>query len=166
MSTQPSPPSTYLLKQLHDVGLPEQVSWWPQTIGWKILAWIVLLLLLIWLYKQGKRWWNNRYRREALQAAHSLDVADPTFEYQVFVVIKRVMGYLNSSEKALYDEEFIKAFNAHLPSDEASLDTALAKKWMMSLNTKRQALNVEEKRQVHQHCLLWLKQHQQQGGRI
>lgn len=161
MSTQPSPPSTYLLKQLHDVGLPEQVSWWPQTIGWKILAWIGLILLLVWLYKQAKYWWSNRYRREALQAAHTLDIHDPRFEYQVFVVIKRVMGYLNSSEKALYGEAFIHAFDAYLPGEARCMDGELAKKWMMSLNTKRQTLNAEEKHRLHQHCLFWLKQHQQ-----
>ncbi|WP_154215052.1 DUF4381 family protein, partial [Vibrio parahaemolyticus] len=34
----PTPPSTYILRELHDVAVPPSVSWYPQTIGWKILA--------------------------------------------------------------------------------------------------------------------------------
>ena len=38
MSDLPTPPSTYILRELHDVAVPSSVSWYPQTIGWKILA--------------------------------------------------------------------------------------------------------------------------------
>lgn len=38
MTIQHTPPSTYILRELHDVAVPESVSWLPQTVGWKVLA--------------------------------------------------------------------------------------------------------------------------------
>ena len=165
MTTQPTPPSTYILKQLHDVGLPEPVSWWPQTIGWKILLGIGLVLLSIWLYQQGRSWWTNRYRREALAVTESLDIHSPKFEYQVFVIIKRVMGYLNCADQAAYGEGFLQALYAYIPHDDSKMEPELADKWMLSLNSSKQALNMEEKQRIHQYCLHWIKEHQQSGAR-
>ncbi|MCZ8485299.1 DUF4381 domain-containing protein, partial [Vibrio lentus] len=46
MAVEHTPPSTYILRDLHDVAIPESVSWMPQTIGWKILG-VILLLVAI-----------------------------------------------------------------------------------------------------------------------
>lgn len=165
MSNQPTPPSTYILKQLHDIGLPDPVSWWPQTIGWKILSAIGLILLSIWLYKRAQNWWKNRYRREAIEVINTLDINNPQFEYQAFVIIKRVMGYLNPADQALYGEEFQTALNAYIPSDHSKMENELLRRWMQSLNSRKEALNIEEKQRVHQHCLLWIREHQSQGAR-
>lgn len=54
-----------LIKGIEEVTLPEKLSYLPQTIGWKVLAAILLMLLLHFLYRRTKRWWRNRYRREA-----------------------------------------------------------------------------------------------------
>lgn len=165
MSTNPTPPSSYILRGLQEVGLPESVSWWPQTLGWKILAGVGLVLLILWLYRQGQRWWKNRYRREALSVTQTLDINASQFEYQLFVIIKRVMGYLNSSDQALYGEAFIKALNRYVENKGAPLDLELAQKWMLSLNSNKQALNREEKSRLYQHCLNWIKDHQQPGAK-
>lgn len=54
------------LAQLVDIAQPAPVSWMPQTVGWEMLG-VVLLLLALWLTWRGiRRWFRNRYRREAL----------------------------------------------------------------------------------------------------
>lgn len=169
MSVQPAPPSTYILKELHDVGLPESVSWLPQTLGWQILACIALVLVTIWGYRQTKLWWQNRYRREALQVAKSLEISHPKFEYQLFVVIKQVMGYLNAGQQALYGEPFITAFNAYphttsLQEKPLQLDQELAQKWLASLNSTRHPLIESDKQRLLQHCLHWLQSHQREAN--
>jgi Flp pilus assembly protein TadB len=64
-----SPPS------LHDIVLPEPVSWMPQTIGW----WVVLGLLLVvvawaaWAAVRRRR--ANRYRRLALARLEAIERA-------------------------------------------------------------------------------------------
>lgn len=165
MSVQPSPPSTYILKELHDVGLPESVSWWPQTLGWQLLAGICLVLATLWCYRQAKLWWRNRYRREALQVVKTLEISHPKFEYQLFVVIKQVMGYLNASQQALYGEPFITAFNSYphsvsLQPKPLQLEQELAHKWIKSLNASQYPLTDTDKQHLLQHCLLWLQSHQ------
>lgn len=67
MAVEHTPPSTYILRDLHDVAIPTSVSWMPQTIGWKILGIILLLVAIYLAYRLALRWWSNRYRKEALQ---------------------------------------------------------------------------------------------------
>lgn len=40
----PTPPSSYMLRELKDVPIPDTVSWWPQTLGWQLLLLLVVLL--------------------------------------------------------------------------------------------------------------------------
>jgi hypothetical protein len=61
------------LAQLADVVPPPPVPWMPQTIGWQVLG-VLLALLLLWLAWRGlRRYWRNRYRREALAELHGLE---------------------------------------------------------------------------------------------
>ena len=97
MAVEHTPPSTYILRDLHDVAIPESVSWIPQTIGWKILG-VALLLIAIYLaYRLVQRWWNNRYRKEALQELMVLDARDKNSTERTFKVLKVVLRYLDSS---------------------------------------------------------------------
>lgn len=56
----------YALKGLKELQVPEQVSLWPQTLGW----WLVLVGLLFWVFRfclrRSKNYWRNRYRRLAI----------------------------------------------------------------------------------------------------
>lgn len=57
----------YLIHGIDEIILPEAVSWWPTAPGWKVLAIIIVILLLFICVRWMKRWWRNRYRREALR---------------------------------------------------------------------------------------------------
>ena len=62
------------LSQLADVVQPAPVSWMPQTAGWEVLG-VVLAVLVLWLAWRGvRRWWRNRYRRDALAELHRLEL--------------------------------------------------------------------------------------------
>ena len=65
----------YLLHGIDEVGLPELVSWWPHTLGWKVLALGLLLYLGIVVYKTALRWQRNQYRRVALKELDQLFIA-------------------------------------------------------------------------------------------
>ncbi len=65
----------YILHGIEEVHLPDPVSWWPQTIGWKVLGLLALILLSYGIYRQIKIWWRNRYRREALKQLASLEAS-------------------------------------------------------------------------------------------
>jgi len=54
------------LQGLHEIHLPDPVSWLPQTVGWYVGLGIVLLALGWWGYVRRRRFAADRYRRLAL----------------------------------------------------------------------------------------------------
>lgn len=54
------------LERLHEIALPDPVSWTPQTVGWYVLAAVVVVLLVAASSRWWKRWRANRFRRQAL----------------------------------------------------------------------------------------------------
>jgi len=60
------PWGNYLLEKLVETQAPESISWLPQTLGWKVLAGIALMLLIRKSYQTYRNYQRNAYRREAL----------------------------------------------------------------------------------------------------
>jgi len=73
----------YILHGIEEVHLPEPISWWPQTIGWKLLVLLLLLLLSYRVVIQTKLWWHNRYRRVALKRLSELESSASGWQYVV-----------------------------------------------------------------------------------
>ena len=115
MAVEHTPPSTYILRELHDVAIPDSVSWAPQTIGWKILGVILLLVAIYLAYRLAQKWWNNRYRKEALQELMVLDARDKNSTERTFKVLKVVLRYLDSSNAKLFGKAYVNRLNAYLP---------------------------------------------------
>jgi hypothetical protein len=63
----------YMLHGIEEIQLPEPISWWPQTLGWKLLALAAALWACYELYRAALRWWHNRYRRTALAELAQLE---------------------------------------------------------------------------------------------
>ncbi len=63
------------LKSLQELPLPEPVSWAPQTIGWVVVA-AVLLAAAVWAaWSVWRRHKRERYRRAALTELADIEVA-------------------------------------------------------------------------------------------
>lgn len=157
--TQPEPPRSYILKGLEEVGLPDHVSWFPQTLGWKILAMILLLVVMYFSYKKARSWWLNRYRMEALKVTTALPLDDPKFEYKLFIIIKRVMGHLDAQHQALYGEQFVMALTSYPMRSPIQLAPPLAQAWLASLTSTQYALTESDKQALKHYCLAWLQYH-------
>ena len=54
------------LDKLHDFYQPLPPAWTPQTIGWYVLFAVAGLVVLWLVVHTVRRWFRNRYRREAL----------------------------------------------------------------------------------------------------
>jgi len=59
--------SNSALQNLHEILLPNPVSWMPQTIGWYAIFGLVLLVAGWWVYRRLRHYRTNRYRRLALE---------------------------------------------------------------------------------------------------
>ena len=55
------------LDGLEEITLPKPISYFPQTIGWKILLVGIIIAAIIFGYKRYRHWQANRYRTNALK---------------------------------------------------------------------------------------------------
>ncbi len=56
----------YALGDFNEVVSPAAISWLPQTPGWYLVAGALALWLSRLAWRRLRRWYRNRYRREAL----------------------------------------------------------------------------------------------------
>jgi hypothetical protein len=67
------PATTEALAKLQELPLPPPVSFLPETIGWVVVAAVVLVLVTYASWRWWRRWQANRYRREALREMAELE---------------------------------------------------------------------------------------------
>ncbi|MGR5065035.1 DUF4381 domain-containing protein [Photobacterium sp. DNB22_13_2] len=159
MSIEHSPPSTYILRELYDVAVPDSVSWMPQTIGWKILLVLLIVIAGYVCYRLLQRWWHNRYRAEAIAALNHLSIEDPQFEDTLFSILKIVLVYLDPTNAKLFSTSFLQQLDA-LSEGRCSFDDELSQKWIQSLVDPAASLDDEEREVLRQRALQWVKFHQ------
>jgi hypothetical protein len=99
-----------------EVAAPQAISWLPQTAGWKWLALLVALLTLRWCWLRLRRWYRNRYRREALariallenNAAHEQWL----FELNQLLKLTALAGYPRQQVAALAGQDWVDFLNS------------------------------------------------------
>ncbi|WP_114327348.1 DUF4381 domain-containing protein [Candidatus Colwellia aromaticivorans] len=87
------PWGNYLLEKIVETQTPEFISWFPQTIGWKILAVFILFFISYKgykIYKIYKIYQSNAYRREALSwLAHCQKTDDINLYKQLPALLRK-----------------------------------------------------------------------------
>lgn len=81
------------LSNLHDVVMPEAVSWWPLAPGWYVIA-SLLLVFVVWATLHNlRRYRRNAYRRQALQELQALGSAsgDPETRGRVLADVAELL---------------------------------------------------------------------------
>lgn len=170
-----TPPSTYILRDIVDVVVPESVAWWPQTIGWKILAFMILVGCLVWGYHRIKLWWQNRYRREALQALATLNLGLPRESAtSLLTILKAVLVYLEPQNSALFGDALLQKLDSLLPSATLSsvkgdaevksdadfqYQGEIGKKWLAVSLSSQRSLTEPELVTLIAHTRKWLLLH-------
>jgi hypothetical protein len=67
----------YAIRGIQELIAPGPVSWFPATVGWKVLGLFVALLVFYALYRRYRHWRANRYRREALAVLEEIRALPP-----------------------------------------------------------------------------------------
>lgn len=62
----------YAIRGIVELELPEPLTLWPQTIGWKILLVALLFFVALKIYRAVKKYWANRYRRAAIEKLYAI----------------------------------------------------------------------------------------------
>ncbi|MHB2107616.1 DUF4381 domain-containing protein [Vibrio vulnificus] len=165
MTIQHTPPSTYILRELHDVAVPESVSWLPQTVGWKVLAIIGGLVLLYIGYRYLRFRWDNRYRAEALQAIAQLEPKDPAMASELFSIVKQVLIYHDSGYARLFGDAFLAVLNQLIPT-QPLFDDELAILWVQSTVNPNVPLAESARATLKARAALWVKSHQEKASSV
>lgn len=158
MTEGPAPPSTYILRELHDVAVPESVSWLPQTIGWTILAAIGLLVIALWIFRRIERWWFNRYRQEALDAIRALKKSDGRFEQELYTILSVVTRHIDGRSSPLFGADFLTQLDQKIEGNRL-FSTPLGDKWLQSLVNPKLQLTNEEKNTLLECATTWIRWH-------
>lgn len=61
------------LDRLHDIVVPEPVSWWPLAPGWYVLGGLLVFLFAVFIWSIVDRRLTNRYRRAGLRELAELE---------------------------------------------------------------------------------------------
>ena len=77
------------LDNLHDIVMPEAVSWWPLAPGWYVLLVIVVGLAINFAIRAMRRYRRNAYRREALAMLLNASADPSSLSSEVAVLLKR-----------------------------------------------------------------------------
>ncbi|EGU43385.1 hypothetical protein VII00023_16175 [Vibrio ichthyoenteri ATCC 700023] len=162
MSDPHTPPSTYILRNLHDVTVPESVSWLPQTLGWKILFATGVIAGLYFLWRTARWWWRNRYRKEALIALERVSIANPQAGHQIYAILKIVLNHLSRHYRQQFGLPLLKSLDDLSPID-ARFASKLGKKWLHSLVDPKTQLTEKERATLLNDASEWLKRHHNQG---
>lgn len=156
--------SSYVLRELVETPLPSSISWWPQTIGWKILGVCLVIGVLYGCYRAAVHWWHNRYRREALDALMHINLMQP---YAALVELSRItkitLNYAFPTQTAsLMGTPLLTFLDATAPTQ---LNTSLGIRWQHALlrAPDDNALSNEEIQQLKQQLILWVKHHRRQS---
>ncbi len=173
--TEHSAPSTYILRQLNDVEVALEVSGWPQTIGWKIVACLLLVMVIYFVVKAAKTRWKNRYRGEAINALFNMHLMTDDAGYRVFSILKQVLFYLDSNYAPLNGTAFLQQLDRMWPHaqikpsvcvrsnvdmSEKMFSSELGERWMLSLVNPDNKLSHADLEQIIVQSIEWVKEHQ------
>lgn len=119
-----------LLALMHDIVVPDPVTWLPQTPGWLIvLGWLVAVVCLA-AWQVVKRWRRNRYRRDALAELRAIasgpDVDTAQAAQRIANVLKRtaLVAYPRADVASLYGAEWARFLTESAGNDPQVADAA------------------------------------------
>lgn len=161
MDERHTPPSTYILRNLHDVTVPESVSWLPQTLGWKVLFAVGVMVGLYCLWRVTQSWWLNRYRNEALMALERVSIVNPQAGNQIYSILKIVLNHLSSHYRPQFGLSLLQSLDDLSPID-ACFASTLGQKWLHSLVEPKTQLSETERATLLNDAKEWVKRHHNQ----
>lgn len=150
-------PTSYILRELQDIVPAESVSWFPQTIGWKVVAIIIIAWLLYLLFRRLTTWWHNRYRTEALGYLRSISIELEQFEYETFRLIKVVLNRCSNRYRVIHGLDFITTLDE--TGQHLTLDRSVSIQWVNCLNRSDLRLSLEQRKELKAYLEQWLLQH-------
>lgn len=153
----PTPPDSYMLRNIDEVPVPNEVSWFPQTIGWQVLFVAVVIFILYRVYRFVQKWWRNRYHKEAVEALKGVISNDPDWPYRLVKITKVVMVYLDSSNSSLHGKQLLMKLDNYDERQLAFSDDEAIQQWLACCENSK--LTPPEFEYVRSRLIRWMETH-------
>ncbi len=157
----------YMLHGIDEIHVPEPVPWWPQTIGWKVLALALVLWLLYRLYLLASRWWKNRYRRAALARLDALQSRANGQYQQVLAGLPELLkatalqAYPRTEVASLSGREWLAFLDAHYDGPAFSDEPGRQLLAVAYQDQSTWQLSAEDASRLIAMVRRWLRQHRE-----
>lgn len=155
----------YLIHGIDEIVPPDPVSWWPSAPGWKFLGALLLLWAGVRTVRMIRRWWRNRYRREALRHLSRLEREKGWREVVAalpyYLKAVALHAYPRVEVASLSGEAWARFLDAHY--DGPAFAGAAGKKLLLLayLPPERREINEAEARRLIDMARLWIATHRE-----
>ena len=156
----------YMLHGIEEIQLPEPVSWWPQTLGWKLLALAAAAWACYEIYRAAQRWRRNRYRRYALAELAQLEQRAGGRYQQVLAALPELLkatalhAYPRDQIAALSGDHWLAFLDQHYNGPSFSSGVGRQLLSVAYQNQDDCQLSLAEARQLIQMSRRWIGKHQ------
>lgn len=157
----------YLIHGIDEIIVPNAISWWPSAPGWQVLGVILLVGLLIQATRWAKRWWRNRYRREALRQLEQVQhKAGGQLQSVVallphYIKVTALQAYPRQDVASLTGHDWLAFLDAHYSG--SSFSDGIGKKLLSVayLPQERWQLNDEDSYKLIKMTRQWIAKHKE-----
>ena len=159
----------YLVHGIDEILLPEVVPWWPSAPGWKVLGLIFLTWLLLRGIQLTRRWWRNRYRREALRRVKQLqqqaggNALDVVAFLPYYIKVTALQAYPRAEVASLSGESWLAFLDAHYSGPPFTEGTGRKLLAVSYLPREQWQLNDSESDRLIQMVRQWIVTHHEAG---
>ena len=118
----------YAIKGIEEIHFPDPVSWLPQTVGWSVLAALLLIGLGYACTRLVRRWHRDRYRRAAIAQLAELERLAATDTAASLASVPEVLkgtalqAYPRTDVAALTGDAWLSFLDAHYDGPSFSND--------------------------------------------
>ncbi|MFT4824359.1 MAG: hypothetical protein ACI9DH_001549 [Halioglobus sp.] len=150
----------YLLKDFSQIVLPQEISWIPQTLGWKCFAALLVILFTYYLLRKLRRHYQNRYRREGVARLRAIGNCDDsqTLVRELNQVLKLVamVAYPRTAVASLSGQAWTGFLNQQCG---APVFNKQQKTFLASGSYQQIAIDKESAQDLVQASLAWIDGH-------
>jgi len=157
----------YLVHGIDEIMLPEVISWWPSAPGWKVLGLILLAWLVLRVVRLARRWWRNRYRREALRQLKQLQqqagskALDVVASLPYYIKVTALQAYPRAEVASLSGENWLTFLDAHYSGPSFAEGTGRKLLAVSYLPREQWQLDDNESGRLIQMAQQWIARHRE-----
>ena len=155
----------YLIHGIDEIMLPEAITWWPSAPGWKVLGLTLLAWLLLRMVRLARRWWRNRYRREALSQLKKIQqqagskALDVVASLPYYIKATALQAYPRAEVASLSGESWLAFLDAHYSGPSFAEGTGRKLLAVSYLPREQWQLDESESSRLIQMAQQWIARH-------